>query len=123
MKKLFTTLTLLASIANAQTSCPLQQVCCQPTCEPKVVYRTKTVTKEVIVEKEVNKNKKNSLSLVGGASPSKLNVSQTSNHYDAKIEYQPDLGLMYQRDLEDDYRLSGALTIQGNILIGLGYNF
>jgi len=105
----------------------------------KIVYVDRPVEKTVVVnqisignksgsnEKRVlvdkNSSNRNSISLLGMATPTALNVQGTANNYKASTEYRPDLGLMYQRDFGDSVRGSLGATIRGNGLAALGWNF
>ena len=83
------------------------------------VHTQRTVEK-IVVQKE--ESRKNAISLIGGLSSTKLEVSQTSNTYNAKNKYEPDLGLMYQRDFKR-FRGSIAATLNGTALLGVGLTF
>lgn len=102
---------------------------------PKEVYVTKEVTKLVekpvtkIVEKRVVEKiepNKNSLSLIGVMAPTRLEThgvgSSNSAHVHAENEYEPNVGVMYQRDFSV-LRLSVGATTGGIGLLGLGFNF
>ena len=102
---------------------------------PKEVYVTKEVTKLVekpvtkIVEKRVVEKvepNKNSLSLIGVMAPTRLEShgasSSNSAHVHAENEYEPNVGVMYQRDFSV-LRLSVGATTGGIGLLGLGFNF
>lgn len=102
----------------------------------KVVTKTVVVEKQVIVEKPVEKvvivkktvfvekeRLKNSLSLLAIATPNKLSVVPNQGTFKADTNYQPDVGIMYQRDLGESFRASAAFSLQGNAVLGLGYNF
>jgi len=67
--------------------------------------------------------RKTSISLVGMMTPNKLTTSYTSTTYTANNSYQPDVGLMLQRDFSDAIRGTLGATVRGNAWLGLGYNF
>lgn len=102
---------------------------CNPSlkCEPKVIYKTKVKVKYKTKVKKVrvrvkSRTPKNSISLIGGASPTKLKVDQSASGFRADTEYEPDAGLMYQRDF-GRVRGTAAATIRGSFLLGVGYNW
>ena len=68
------------------------------------------------------KARNNSISVIGAASKTGLDVSSTGNSYESKTAYQGDAGLMYQHDFG---RVRGSLgaTLNGTGMIGIGYNF
>jgi Zincin-like metallopeptidase len=79
--------------------------------------------KTVMVEKIIDNRRKNSLSIIGMATPIGLNVTGDSTGLQANTYYQADVGLMYQRDLSDTVRGSIGIATRGNALVGVGYNF
>lgn len=88
----------------------------------KVVYvdRPTTKTEYVTVDQYPDRN---SVSLLGLATPTGLKVESSDATHKASTYYQPDLGLMYQRDLTDSLRGTIGATLKGNAMLGLGYNF
>ena len=81
------------------------------------------VTKTVVVVREASK-KKNSISLLGGVSPTSLSVTNNGGgNYSYQNNYQADAGLMFQRDLSDSIRGTLGGTVRGNAFLGLGLNF
>lgn len=74
------------------------------------------------VREEKQDIKRNSLSLLGVASTTKLESSLEGTTFKANNEYQPDLGLMYQRDFNSIRATLGA-TIRGTFLLGAGVKF
>jgi hypothetical protein len=77
---------------------------------------------KVIEKSVVQESRKNAISLIGGISQTKLEVSQTASTYNAKNKYEADLGLMYQRDFKR-VRGSIAATLNGTALLGIGFTF
>lgn len=65
---------------------------------------------------------KNSLSILGVAATTKLQSSFTDISYKASNDYEPDLGVMYQRDF-NAFRATLGATIKGTVLIGAGLRF
>lgn len=117
-------LTLLASMAQAEDACeptptPAPKACCAV--KTKVVY--KTVTKETEKIVQVDNTRRNSVSLLAGATPTKLEGTHDNGVFHANTVYKADLGLLYQRDTSQETRLSVGVTIGGNAYVGAGYNF
>lgn len=87
----------------------------------KPIYRT--VERKVVKEVEPNKN---AISLLGLASPTGFKSasahSQNSGQIKVETEYEPDLGLMYQRDFSS-FRFSIGGTINGTGFLGGGFTF
>lgn len=122
---------------------PANQCGCQMAQQPRktrVVVKTVTKVVEKVVEKpvvvehtvvqyhevQVPVYTKNSVSLIGGADPTRLTTTYSAGNpatLDARTVYQADVGLMYQRDISQDYRLSGMVTVRGAALVGIGYNW
>jgi len=75
--------------------------------------------------KKKDEAKKNSLSLVGGATKTGVAVTPVPNLPLAEVntEHQLDVGVMYQRDVSDEVRLSIQATVRKNVYLGIGYNF
>jgi cell division protein FtsB len=71
---------------------------------------------------EENRPGNNAFSVVGGASQTGLQTSQTPTSFTAKTVYEPDFGLMYQHDFSY-VRGSIEATINGTVLLGLGIRF
>lgn len=88
---------------------------------PVVVTKTKVETQTVVLEK--NNEYRNSLSLLAGASATDLDSETRRNRFRAETDYEPDFGLMFQRDLTSRIRGSIGVTIQGSGYLGLGLNF
>jgi hypothetical protein len=74
------------------------------------------------VYKYVDNNHKNSVSLMIPFARTKFSASQDGNNFRVENQYQPDLGIMYQRDF-NRIRGTAGLSIQGVGLLGVGYNF
>ena len=90
--------------------------------DERVVYITKTVEKEKIVTVK-EQHKLNSLSLIGGATPTGVNATQVSpTQTNINSYYKPDVGLMFQHDF-GDIRGTVEGTVQGNMYLGVGVNF
>lgn len=120
-----------------------QRTCVLKECKPKVVYKTKTVIKEVpvdkvverevIVEKEVIKEvivkeeidpRRHSLSFLAGRSYTDLDHSRVSKSlHKVYTEKEFDMGLMYQYDFNRQIRGSVIGTVNGSALLGVGINF
>lgn len=101
-----------------------EAACFQP--KTKIVVVEKPVEKVVVIEKTIvveKERRKNSLALLAIATPNKLSVVSSGSSFKANTNYQPDLGVMYQRDLSESFRASAGVSLQGNALLGLGYNF
>lgn len=65
---------------------------------------------------------RNAISILGGASPTKLNTSSTPTSFKAANDFEPAVGLMYQHDF-GRIRGSVAATLNGVGLLGVGLNF
>lgn len=102
----------------------------------RIVYVDRPAEKSVVVnqimmnnrepssERHVEKSgNRNSISLLGLATPTRLITEDSGSSYKAYTKYQADVGLMYQRDLSQSIRGSIGASIRGNALLGLGYNF
>jgi len=79
----------------------------------------------VVIERVVEKNvtKKNNLSVIGIRAYTGLETNSTGPlSVDAKTTPQYGVGLMYQRDIFDQLRLSIGVTTKGP-MAGAGFNF
>lgn len=95
----------------------------KPVYKDKIVYENKIVYKDRVI-KEIRKEKapKNTISVLVGATASKLKTKETKTTYEANTEYEADIGLMYQRTFSSTV-LSIAATVQGSALMGFGLDF
>lgn len=75
---------------------------------------------EKIVTKEVNSSRKNNVSFI--LERNHVNIGLDTNTGLAQTELSTRPGLMYQRDVLEWLRLSGAVTTKG-FFLGAGYNF
>lgn len=96
----------------------------------KTKYKTKyvdRVIKKPVVKKVVKKvyvkkkPKVNSLSLLGHYGRFSYELQDGGTR--VSEEFQPDVGIMYQRDVSDSFRLSIGGTVRGTGTIGVGYNW
>ena len=78
--------------------------------------------KKTVEYVQVKDIEKNSLSILGVAATTKLETSLSDTSFKAKNDYEPDLGLMYQRDF-DNFRGTLGATIKGTLLLGAGIRF
>lgn len=85
----------------------------------KVVEKKVPVEKKVVVKEEAKK-RKNSVSLLGGVSATKLDVHEGSSTAVVETDHELDLGLMYQRELNDRLRGSVIGTVNGSFMLGVG---
>ena len=85
----------------------------------KAVYIIHHPTKKEIKRRPVNKN---AITLLGAVSKTDLKTESNDVVFKAKTEYEPDLGLMYQRDF-GRIRCSFGATINGTGLLVIGLNF
>jgi hypothetical protein len=141
MKKLYLVLALMSMIAmgdvgEKKTEPPMT---CFPTTlvkkwqskKPKKVVKAPApapapviVEKQVIVEKTIVKEApKNNVSLLGGRTETGLQGSNIPPNYQARTTGQVDVGLMYQRRLNDKFRAMFIGTMNGSFYGGVGYDF
>ena len=106
--------------------------------KPKIIYKTKVVYRDKPAEvrylkpktKVITKNKtfvkyplRNSISLMGFAQRTRLDIDESNSDYTVDREHEFDLGLMYQRDLTRRIRFSLGGNLDGTGFVGMGFNF
>lgn len=97
---------------------------CNPSlkCEPKVVRETKWKTK--VVEKVVEKRaRKNTLSLLGMYSPTKLKVNSANNSVTSETTHEMSVGLLYQHNLHKNLVGGVGAALNGTFMLTLGVDF
>ena len=106
--------------------------------KPKIIYKERVVYRDkpakikylkpktkVITKKKtyVKYPLRNSISLMGFAQRTKLDIDESATDYTVEREHEFDIGLMYQRDITRRVRFSLGGNLDGTGFAGFGFNF
>jgi hypothetical protein len=92
--------------------------------KPSVVKYLKPKTRIITKTKTfIHKPRKNSISVMGLYERTNVSVRENSTNYKVDRDYEPNLGLIYQRDFSEKFRFSVGGSLDGAGYLGLGLNF
>ena len=123
-----------SDLTKNQTDCVIRKYCNKEIAkalkkQQSAEKRVRALEDELLAERSKKKKKaeanRNSISLIGGATNTKIEISPVPNLPIAEVKnkHELDLGVMYQRDLSDELRLSIQGTLRESVYLGVGYNF